>query len=128
VDLPGSASQRLGVRLAGVPVQVATRQQAAHLFGSNVRTARERRHLTQAPLADAAGLSKAGASLVERGGVREATPSLFTLLALARALQVPPELLLDGIERRRGSGVRWDPATCVGMQIVGRERAAVDLR
>lgn len=81
-------------------VQVVTRQQAARLFGRNLGAARERRHLTQAHLASAAGLSRSGLSLVERG-VREAT--LTTVLALARALQVPPELLLDGIEYRRES-------------------------
>lgn len=81
-------------------VQVVTRQQAARLFGRNLGAARERRHFTQARLADAAGLSRSGLSLVERG-VREAT--LTTVLALARALQVPPELLLDGIEYRRES-------------------------
>lgn len=81
-------------------VQVVTRQQAARLFGRNLGAARERRHLTQAYLASAAGLSRSGLSLVERG-VREAT--LTTVLALARALQVPPELLLDGIEYRRES-------------------------
>lgn len=86
--------------LGRAPAQVATRQQAARELDRNVRAARERRHLTQARLASAAGLSKSGLSLVERG-IREAT--LATLLALARALQVPPELLLDGIECRRES-------------------------
>ncbi len=81
-------------------VQVVTRQQAARLLGRNLGAARERRHFTQARLADAAGLSRSGLSLVERG-VREAT--LTTVLALARALQVPPALLLDGIEYRRES-------------------------
>jgi transcriptional regulator with XRE-family HTH domain len=77
---------------------VGDRQEAAAIFGQNVRTARERRHLTQANLASAAGLSKSGLSLIERG-VRETT--IDTLLSLARALEVTPAFLLGG--------VAWEP-------------------
>jgi transcriptional regulator with XRE-family HTH domain len=73
---------------------VTTRQEAASVFGVNVRAARERRHLTQHALACASGVSKAGLSLIERG-VGET--SIRTLFALARSLEVPPELLLQGI-------------------------------
>jgi transcriptional regulator with XRE-family HTH domain len=73
---------------------VTTREQAAAVFGINVRSARERRHLTQNGLSLSAGLSKAGLSLIERG-VRET--SVRTLLGLAHSLEVPPDLLLDGI-------------------------------
>jgi transcriptional regulator with XRE-family HTH domain len=73
---------------------VTTREEAAMIFGANVRGARERRHLTQQVLGCSAGLSKAGLSLIERG-VRET--SVRTLLALARSLEVAPELLLEGI-------------------------------
>ena len=73
---------------------VSSRLEAAAIFGQNVRAARERRHLTQAKLARAAGLSKAGLSLIERG-VRETT--IDTLLSLARALEVPPAFLLGGV-------------------------------
>lgn len=73
---------------------VTSRQEAAEIFGRNVRAARERRHLTQTILAGAAGLSKAGLSLIERG-IRETT--IETLLSLARALEVTPGLLLAGI-------------------------------
>lgn len=73
---------------------VTSRQEAAEIFGQNVRSARERRHLTQTTLAGAAGLSKAGLSLIERG-IRETT--IETLLSLARALEVTPGLLLAGI-------------------------------
>lgn len=72
---------------------VGSRQEAAAIFGQNVRAARERRHLTQAKLARAAGLSKAGLSLIEQG-VRETT--IDTLLSLARALEVPAAFLLGG--------------------------------
>ncbi len=77
---------------------VGDRQEAAAIFGQNVRTARERRHLTQAKLASAAGFSKSGLSLIERG-VRETT--IDTLLSLARALEVTPAFLLGG--------VAWEP-------------------
>lgn len=73
---------------------VASRQEAAAIFGQNVRRARERRHLTQATLAHVAGLSKAGLSLIERG-IRETT--IETLFSLARSLGVTPEFLLGGI-------------------------------
>jgi transcriptional regulator with XRE-family HTH domain len=73
---------------------VTSREEAATIFGANVRCARERRHLTQQALGRAAGLSKAGLSLIERG-VRET--SIQTLFALARSLEVAPEPLLEGI-------------------------------
>jgi transcriptional regulator with XRE-family HTH domain len=73
---------------------IASRQEAAQIFGQNLRGARERRHLTQATLACAAGLSKAGLSLIERG-IRETT--IETALSLARSLQVTPEFLFGGI-------------------------------
>jgi len=84
---------------------VDNRQEAAAIFGQNIRTARERRHLTQANLARAAGLSKAGLSLIERG-VRETT--IDALLSLARALEVTAEFLLGGIA--------WKPrqSACAG--------------
>jgi transcriptional regulator with XRE-family HTH domain len=72
---------------------VRTREEAASIFGANVRGARERRHLTQQALGRAAGLSKAGLSLIERG-VRET--SVQVLFALARSLEVAPESLFEG--------------------------------
>jgi transcriptional regulator with XRE-family HTH domain len=76
----------------GDPVTI--REEAVAIFGVNLRSARERRHLTQQALGCAAGLSKAGLSLIERG-VRET--SLQSLFALARSLEVAPESLLEGI-------------------------------
>jgi transcriptional regulator with XRE-family HTH domain len=73
---------------------VANRSEAATIFGQNVRSARERRHLTQEALARAAGLSKAGLSLIERG-ICETTNE--TLFSLARSLEVTPEFLLGAI-------------------------------
>lgn len=99
---------------------IATRQEAASIVGANIRGTRERRHLTQVALGRMAGLSKAGLSLIERG-VRET--SIQTLFALARSLEVPPELLFQGIgwrpehrpcgrSRARRRGRSLDDAIC----------------
>ncbi len=91
------------------PEPVTTRQEAAAILGANVRVARERRHLTQRALGDSSGVSKAGLSLIERG-VRET--SIKTLCGLARSLEVPPDVLLQGIawkpepSKRQGSRAR----------------------
>jgi transcriptional regulator with XRE-family HTH domain len=76
---------------------VTTRQEAAAILGANVRDARERRHLTQRALGASSGVSKAGLSLIERG-VRET--SIETLCGLARSLEMPPKVLLQGIAWR----------------------------
>ena len=83
------------------PEPVTTRQEAAAILGANVREARERRHLTQRALGGSSGVSKAGLSLIERG-VRET--SIKTLCGLARSLEVPPNVLLQGIA--------WKPEPC----------------
>jgi transcriptional regulator with XRE-family HTH domain len=85
-----------------VPRVVTDRHEAAVIFGRSVRDARERRHLNQTTLAQAAGLSKAGLSQIERG-LSETT--VERLLALARGLEVPPENLLGGIA--------WEPRRSV---------------
>ena len=77
---------------------IASRKELAEIFGENVRSARERRHLFQKTLADAAGLSREGLSYIERG-IHETT--IETMLAIARALQVTPEVLLGGLA--------WEP-------------------
>ncbi|HET8862160.1 MAG TPA: helix-turn-helix domain-containing protein [Solirubrobacterales bacterium] len=103
------ASERLSgfflVLPANVPIfdpppraLVASRRELAEVFGENVRSARERRHLFQKTLAHAAGLSREGLSYIERG-IHETT--IETMLSIARALQVTPEVLLGGIA--------WEP-------------------
>ena len=77
---------------------VASRKELAEIFGENVRSARERRHLFQKTLAHAADLSREGLSYIERG-IHETT--IETMLAIARALQVTPDVLLGGIA--------WEP-------------------
>jgi transcriptional regulator with XRE-family HTH domain len=77
---------------------VADRRAAAKALGENIRCARERRHITQASLAGAAGLSKAGLSKIELGRTETTIACIF---ALTRSLQITPEVLFDRIA--------WEP-------------------
>lgn len=63
-------------------------------FGQTVYVWRRQRGLRQAQLAEAAGIPRPNLSAIERGK-REV--SLGTLRALARALEVRPGLLVDGV-------------------------------
>ncbi len=65
-----------------------------HRFASNLRRHRERAGLSQGGLALACGLHRTEISLLERG---EREPRLTTIIRLARALDVEPNDLLDGI-------------------------------
>jgi transcriptional regulator with XRE-family HTH domain len=67
---------------------------ALEQFGANVRAARLERGWTQEDLAHATGLASVQVSRIERG-VREVR--LTTLLRLLKALELPPERLLDKI-------------------------------
>jgi DNA-binding XRE family transcriptional regulator len=81
---------RLSRRIAGrVRVRGETR------FGANLRAARLEAGLSQQGLGSACRLHRTEISLLERGA-RE--PRLGTLVRLARALDVPPARLLEGIE------------------------------
>src|SRR5689334_10948364 len=62
-------------------------------LGKSVRSHRRARSLTQEALADLVGLSVAYVSLIERGG---RNPPFTTVVALARALAVPPSVLVAG--------------------------------
>jgi transcriptional regulator with XRE-family HTH domain len=64
-------------------------------FGVNLRAARKQAELSQEALAYEAVVDRAAISVYERGG-RE--PNLRTALKLARALQMSPVALLDGVE------------------------------
>ena len=64
-------------------------------FAANLRAARTRSLLSQEALADAAHLHRTEISLLERGR-RE--PRLRTIVALARAMRIPPVDLFKGIE------------------------------
>ena len=69
-------------------------ENALEQFGANVRAARLARGWTQEDLAHETGLASVQVSRIERGK-REIR--LTTLLRLLRALDVPPEKLLDGL-------------------------------
>lgn len=61
-------------------------------FGAAVRAARTRRKLTQAALAELAGMATNAVALIERG---EREPSLITAMKLAQALRVKVDALCD---------------------------------
>ena len=63
-------------------------------FGENLRAQRARVGLSQERLGFACNLHRTEISLLERG---EREPRLSTIVRLARALDVPPGALLDGI-------------------------------
>lgn len=67
---------------------------AVRRFGENVRAARKAKGWTQEELAHESGLAPVQVSRIERG-VREIR--LTTLVRLLTALDVPPDLLLDGL-------------------------------
>src|SRR4051812_27465509 len=66
-------------------------------FGSVVRARREAAGLSQEALASAASLHRTYISMLERG---ERTPSLGTVLLLARALNTTMSSLVSATERR----------------------------
>lgn len=63
-------------------------------FGENLRSARYGAGLSQAHLAERAGIGRTAVSAYERG---EREPSLRTILRLARALEVPAGTLVRGL-------------------------------
>jgi transcriptional regulator with XRE-family HTH domain len=67
---------------------------AAH-FGINLRWGRERAELSQEALALKADVDRAAISVFEHG---RRDPNLLTLLKLARAMEIPPAVLLGGVE------------------------------
>lgn len=64
-------------------------------FGANLKWARKRATLSQEALAYRAEVDRAAISVFERG---RRSPNLRTILRLARALELPPGVLLRGIE------------------------------
>lgn len=64
-------------------------------FAANLRRHRQAADLSQEALGFQTGLHRTEVSLLERGG-RE--PKLGTLVALARGLDIPLALLLDGVD------------------------------
>jgi transcriptional regulator with XRE-family HTH domain len=68
--------------------------EARERFAHNLRTQRLRRGLSQEALADECGMHRTEVSLLERSG---RDPRLATIVRLARALEVRPCDLLEGI-------------------------------
>jgi transcriptional regulator with XRE-family HTH domain len=64
-------------------------------FGDNLKAVREEKGLTQEELADRTGLHLSAVGKHERG---EREPRLFTVIKLAKGLEVPADRLCDGIE------------------------------
>jgi transcriptional regulator with XRE-family HTH domain len=81
-----------------VPVVPERPTEPGLCFGVNLRAARLAAALSQEALAYEAEVDRAAISVYERGG-RE--PNLRTVLKLARALQLSPVALLDGVESPR---------------------------
>ncbi|HSZ70986.1 MAG TPA: helix-turn-helix transcriptional regulator [Solirubrobacteraceae bacterium] len=69
-------------------------ESSAARFGVNLRWARQRVGLSQEALANEASVDRAAVSVFERG---RRNPNLRTVLRLARALEVPPGVLLRGV-------------------------------
>jgi transcriptional regulator with XRE-family HTH domain len=67
-------------------------------FGRNVRTLRRPFRMSTEDLAEGASLSVNEVSCIERG---ETNPRMSTVLALADALSVEPDVLLDEIFRKK---------------------------
>jgi transcriptional regulator with XRE-family HTH domain/biotin operon repressor len=79
-------------------VEAGRREEVAGVIAANVMDGRSRRHLRQRDFGLADG---AGAYLIEAG---EREPELAALLTIARALELPPDFLLRGIQWRPPPG------------------------
>ena len=66
-------------------------------IGSRIKVARERKHLTQEDLAAIVDLSPTHISVIERG---VKPPKLATLVAIANALDVSADTLLQDVVER----------------------------
>lgn len=89
-----------GVDSRAVQRPKAGAEKAAKEFGKRVRTAREAvtvndRVLSQERLAERAGLHRTYVGHVERGEVNVA---LFNILRIAKALEVDPSVLVEGLQ------------------------------
>ncbi len=84
-----------GPRPLSLPAGAKPSSEPGLRFGANLRAARNGAGLSQEALAYEAEVDRAAISVYERGG-RE--PNLRTILKLARALELSPVALLDGVE------------------------------
>lgn len=79
------------------------RREVPSALGELLRAARHEANLTQAQLAERAGISERGVSDIERGVI--ATPNMSTMRALAEALRLP-DTMLDELFSARGPRTR----------------------
>jgi transcriptional regulator with XRE-family HTH domain len=93
---PSALLQGVGVEPSGIrgPRHSEDGRTPATHFGVNLRWARERVGISQEALANEAAVDRAAISVFERG---RRDPNLRTVLRLARALDVPPGILLRGV-------------------------------
>ena len=88
-------SERILVLKGGILVDLSA-------IGSRIKVARERKHLTQEDLAAIVDLSPTHISVIERG---VKPPKLATLVAIANALDVSADTLLQDVVERSEEGV-----------------------
>lgn len=90
-------------------------------IGSRIKVARERKHLTQEDLAAIVDLSPTHISVIERG---VKPPKLVTLVAIANALDVSADTLLQDVVDRSVEGVSNELATEI-MKLPAKERSRI---
>ncbi len=90
-------------------------------IGSRIKVARERKHLTQEDLAAIVDLSPTHISVIERG---VKPPKLATLIAIANALDVSADTLLQDVVGRSVEGVSNELATEI-MKLPAKERSKI---
>ena len=90
-------------------------------IGSRIKVARERKHLTQEDLAAIVDLSPTHISVIERG---VKPPKLATLIAIANALDVSADTLLQDVVDRSVEGVSNELATEI-MKLPAKERSKI---
>ena len=90
-------------------------------IGSRIKVARERKHLTQEDLAAIVDLSPTHISVIERG---VKPPKLATLIAIANALDVSADTLLQDVVGRSMEGVSNELATEI-MKLPAKERSKI---
>lgn len=86
---------KAGKRVFERPSYDGLAAESAARLGANLRAARVQAGFSQETLGYEAEVDRAAISVYERGG---RGPNLRTVLKLARALQVSPSALLDGVE------------------------------
>jgi transcriptional regulator with XRE-family HTH domain len=84
-----------GAHASGSSPERGIHTEPASRLGVNLRAARKHAGLSQEALAYEAEVDRAAISVYERGG---RGPNLRTVLKLARALQLRPAALLEGVE------------------------------